>query len=81
MKFVDLDVKGYKIYAENRRGELYDFFIPHTKYYLTKHEAKQYINENDRLLAVKRETRSYKMNYKVLKDLAQEEKIKNDLIL
>jgi len=78
MKYLYVDVKGYKIYAENRYGELYDIFIPHTKYYLTKHEAKQYINETDRLLAVKRETRSYKMNYNVLKDFSHEEIIKND---
>ena len=76
VKLVDVDVKGYKIYAENKRGELYDIFVPMQKYYLTKQEAQKYINDSDKLLAVKRETRSYKVSYNALIDVAQEEIIK-----
>ena len=76
VKLVDVDVRGYKIYAENQRGELYDIFVPMQKYYLTKQEAQKYLNENDKLLAVKRENRSYKISYNVLLDAAQEEIIK-----
>lgn len=71
MEYVEIDVKGYKIYAESDQHELYDIFIPNKEYRMSSTEAQSYISDHHKVIAVKRDTRSFKVAYKDLEEINQ----------
>lgn len=69
METIEVKVKGYKIYCENERHELYDFFIPKKQYRMNMSEAKEYVPEMHKVIAVKRDTETIHVTYEDLKSI------------
>lgn len=69
METIEVNVKGYKIYCENQDSELYDFFIPKQQYRMNMTEAKNYVPEMHKIIAVKRDTETYHVTYDDLKTI------------
>lgn len=67
METIEVKVKGYKIYCENERQELYDFFIPKQQYRMSMKEAKEYVPEMHKVIAVRRDTETIHVTYEDLK--------------
>lgn len=67
METIEVKVKGYKIYCENELHELYDFFIPKQQYRMNMSEAKEYVPEMHKVIAVKRDTETIHVTYEDLK--------------
>lgn len=71
MTNIDVQVKGFNIYCENDMGEYYDFFIPKDHYRMFKTEAKEHIPETHKLIDIKRDSKTYRVNYEALKEVSQ----------
>lgn len=69
METIKVKVKGYKIYCENESHELYDFFIPKQQYRMNMSEAKEYVPEMHKVIAVKRDTETIHVTYEDLKSI------------
>lgn len=64
---IEVIVKGYTIYCKSYNDELYDMFIPNTDYRMSNEKASTYINDSDELIAVKRDTQKFTVEYQDLK--------------
>ena len=60
MNYIDVEIKGFTVYAKNDRHEEYDFFIP---YRITKREILQHIPEGHTLLDSKRSSKMITVSY------------------
>ena len=63
MTQVDVEVKGFVIYCENDLGELYDFFIIKQHYRMFKTEAREHIPETHKVIDIKRDIKTYRVDY------------------
>ncbi|YP_009789388.1 hypothetical protein HOR65_gp03 [Staphylococcus phage St 134] len=63
MNYIDVELKGFTIYAKNDRHEEYDFFIPKQDYRITKREILQHIPEGHTLLDSKRTSKIITVSY------------------
>lgn len=71
MDTVEIQVKGYKIYCESDTHELYDIFIPNKDYRMSSSDASGYIPTSHKVIAVKRDTRTFNVKYEDLKEINQ----------
>lgn len=60
-KLVTIKVRGYTVYVEDKDGNLYTTFIATDKHQLAQKDAKQYIHEGEKLIALKLDKRTYKL--------------------
>ena len=63
MNYIDVEIKGFIIYAKNDRHEEYDFFIPKQDYRITKREILEHIPEGHILLDSKRTSKTITVSY------------------
>lgn len=63
MNYIDVEIKGFTVYAKNDRHEEYDFFIPKQDYRITKREILQHIPEGHKLLDSKRTSKIITVSY------------------
>lgn len=68
---VDITVKGHMIYCKNQYGELYQFFSPIDKKYMTLKDAQMLTDLRHKVLSVERHNVQFKVNYYDLKKIAQ----------
>lgn len=59
---IHVTIRGFTVYIENKKGELYDIFIPTDKYKLPKKEVKHLFDENDTILHIKKNNQVYEMD-------------------
>lgn len=58
-KTVNVTIRGYRVYVETKYRELYDFHIPTTHHRLFKKDVQPFVNEDDEIIAIKRENHNY----------------------
>lgn len=63
MNYINVEIKGFIIYAKNDRNEEYDFFIPKQDYRITKREILEHIPEGHALLDSKRTSKTMTVSY------------------
>lgn len=66
MNYIDVEIKGFTIYAKNDRDEMYDFFIPKQDYRITKREILEHIPDGHSLLDSKRTSKTITVDYNEL---------------
>lgn len=70
MPMVDVQVKGFVIYAENEQHERYDFFVPREHYRMNKTEAQEFIPEMHKLIDYKRDYKTYTVSLEELQKIS-----------
>lgn len=63
MNYIDVEIKGFIIYAKNDKHEAYDFFIPKQDYRITKREILEHIPEGHTLSDSKRTSKTMTVSY------------------
>lgn len=71
MNYIDIEIKGFTIYAKNDKYEEYDFFIPKQDYRITKREILEHIPEGHTFLDSKRTSKTINVNYDELLKIKQ----------
>ena len=71
MNNVDVQVKGFNLYCEDDEGTEYDLFVPKDHYRMFKNEAREYIPETHKLIDIKRNYITYRVDHDNLKSIAQ----------
>lgn len=70
---IEVCVKGHMVYCKNEHDELYQFFTPINKKYMTHNDAQALTDLRHKVLSVERYNRRIKVDYYDLIKIARPE--------